>query len=80
MLGNPKYMLGEEVAFNIMSSGGADCVYIGSIAIVDRYGTFEDNSDVSYDILVKDTPDGNGILFKHVNEKSVLYSISKYKS
>lgn len=80
MLGNPKYALGEEVAFNLINRNGVDCTYIGTVAIIDRYGTFEDNTDVSYDILVKDADGGNGILFKHVNEKSVNYSITKYKN
>jgi hypothetical protein len=48
-------MLGEEVKE-------------GLIHIVDRYGTFEDNSDVSYDIYV-----GNeNTLYKHINEKYVI--------
>lgn len=79
MLGKTKYALGEEVAFNIINRNGVDCTYIGTVQIIDAYGTFEDNTDVSYDILVENGERG-GILFKHVNEKSVKYSITKYKN
>lgn len=82
MLGKPKYALGEEVAFNIINRNGVDCTYIGTVQIIDRYGTFEDNTDVCYDILVENGENGERgrILFKHVNEKSVNYSITKYKN
>lgn len=37
------------------------------IYIIDKYGTFEDNSDVSYDILVKE----ENCLYKHINERLI---------
>lgn len=82
MLGKPKYALGEEVAFSLINRNGVDCTYIGTVAIIDLYGTFEDDTDVCYDILVDNDESGEqgGILFKHVNEKSVNYSITKYKN
>lgn len=76
MIGNPKYTIGDEVTFRIMNRKGVECDFTGIVVIVDRYGTFEDNSDVSYDILVKNT-DGNDILYKHVNENSIITKICR---
>ena len=47
MIGKPKYKLGDRVKFDV--SGRR---YHGNIYIIDAYGTFEDESDVSYDIMV----------------------------
>lgn len=82
MLGKPKYKLGEEVAFSIINRNGIGVTLIGTVHIVDWYGTFEDKTDVCYDILVEDNENGkkSKILYKHVNEKSVNYSITKYKN
>ena len=82
MIGEPKYALGEEVTFSLINRNGVDVTLIGTVQIVDRYGTFEDNTDVCYDILVESDENGkpNGILYKHVNEKSVKYSVTKYKN
>lgn len=57
MKGNPKYKLGQIVKFNI-----DDISKEGTIYIVDPYGTFEDSSDVSYDILA------DNCLYKHIRE------------
>ena len=38
----------------------------GEIVIVDEYGTWDDDSDVSYDIKLED-----GSWWKHINEKFV---------
>ena len=66
MRGFPKYKLGDKVHFEITT---ADKKYSedGEIVVVDKYGTFEDNSDVSYDIKLED-----GSWWKHINEKYVL--------
>lgn len=71
MLGNPKYNIGDEVTFSIMNRKGVECDFTGNIVIIDRYGTFENNTDVSYDILVKNV-DNNCILYKHVIESSII--------
>lgn len=65
MKGFPKYKLGDKVHFEITT---ADKTYSedGEIVVVDKYGTFEDNSDVSYDIKLED-----GTWWKHINEKYV---------
>lgn len=62
MLGRPKFKYGDKVKFTINNEEKS-----GSIYIIDRYGTFEDDSDVSYDIL----NDDETCLYKHINEKYV---------
>ena len=62
MIGQPKFKYGDNVKFNFNND-----IIEGIVYIVDKYGTFEDDSDVSYDIYVKE----NNILYKHVNEKLV---------
>ena len=66
MLGKPKYTYGDVVTFRC-----GEQTKTGIVAIVDRYGTFFDNSDVSYDILNKD----ENILYKHFREDLVLSKI-----
>ena len=71
MLGKPKYVDGDIVKFKVLTDYETQRIeeLIGSIYIVDAWGTFQDNSDVSYDILVKDyfSPGAN-CLFKHISE------------
>lgn len=69
MLGKPKYKLGQVVTFDVdMYNREADKIETmkkeGTIAIIDKYGTFQDDSDVSYDILVGD----ENCLYKHIRE------------
>lgn len=76
MKGSPKFNCKDIVKFKLQ-----DKEYIGEVWIVDKYGTWDDPSDVSYDILVKDAfkegdehykPNGNNdCLFKHITEKLV---------
>ena len=63
MLGKPKYKRGDIVKFNL-----GDEIKEGVVAIVDKYGTFFDNSDVSYDILVQK----ENMLYKHFNESLII--------
>lgn len=65
MKGYPKYKIGDKVHFEITT---ANKTYSedGEIVVVDKYGTFEDNSDVSYDIKLED-----GTWWKHIKEKYV---------
>ena len=62
MLGKPKYNYGDTVSFVIDNK-----VKTGTIYIVDKYGTFEDDSDVSYDIMVEN----ENCLYKHIKETGV---------
>ena len=68
MLGKPKYNYGDVVKFKL-----GDDIKEGIIAIIDKYGTFEDNSDVSYDIMNKE----ENILYKHLGEKFVIEKIGQ---
>lgn len=62
MKGHPKYQYGNLVKFELNGE-----IKEGIVYIIDKYGTFEDDSDVSYDILV-----GNeNCLYKHINEKYI---------
>lgn len=68
MIGKPKYDYGQKVEFEIDGKKLQGVVYI-----IDKYGTFFDDSDVSYDIMVGDVmndPD-NACLYKHVREDFV---------
>ncbi len=65
MKGFPKFKIGDKVHFEFIIK---DKKYSenGEVVVVDKYGTFEDDSDVSYDIRLKD-----GSWWKHINEKYV---------
>lgn len=65
MVGNPKYSLGDNVKFSLGSK-----TFTGKIYIIDKFGTFEDNSEVSYDILDRD-----GCLYKHIREDMIIEGI-----
>lgn len=62
MKGRPKFKVGDEVCFDWKGATKA-----GVIWTVDKYGTFDDPSDVSYDIFVKK----ENMLYKHFTEKLV---------
>lgn len=69
MKGYPKYKIGDKVQFTLNNEG----TFHGSIFIIDSYGTFEDPSDVSYDIMVDNYgPKKEQCLFKHITEKLVI--------
>ena len=59
MKGNPLYQEGDVVRFVI-----ANRPLIGTIHIVDGWGTWEDASDASYDIYVEQ----EDTLYKHIPE------------
>ena len=65
MKGFPKYKIGDKVHFEFTIE---DKKYSenGEVVVVDKWGTFEDNSDVSYDIELED-----GSWWKHISEKYV---------
>lgn len=66
MKGKPKYKLNDTVEFKVF-----DEVLQGYIFIVDKYGTFDNPTDVSYDIMVE----SKNCLYKHVTEKLVIRKI-----
>ena len=72
MIGKPKYNYQDKV---IVTLEGKEL--IGSIYIIDKYGTFFDDSDVNYDILaesekyVTDSNPKGEVLLKHINESLI---------
>ena len=72
MIGNPKYKVGDIVNFQYYAQDGL-IEKTGAVAIVDKYGTFFDNSDVSYDIYVKE----DRCLYKHISEPHVKDKIGE---
>lgn len=69
MIGNPKYKLNDIVTFDFGEVG----IKTGIIFVVDAYGTFFDDSDVSYDIYVQD----ENRLYKHCKEQYIIEKIGK---
>lgn len=72
----PKYDKFDVVKFDAELLGDGTKTFEGYIAIVDRYGTFEQNEEPSYDVYV---PDMN-TLFKHIREHSVEFIRKPRKS
>lgn len=67
MLGKPKYTYGDIVEFDCNGKK------TGVVAIIDKYGTFEQNEEVSYDILNKE----ENMLYKNCRENWVIKKISE---
>lgn len=68
MIGKPKYDYGDKVSA-IVHIDNCDLKVIGTIEIIDKYGTFKQNEEVSYDILVDDwCGTGTPMFVKHVRE------------
>lgn len=72
MIGHPKYDYDDLVEFDIVYENKTYTLQ-GRIEIIDRYGTFEQNKDVSYDIMVENSPLHNNepCLFKHIIESEL---------
>lgn len=69
-LGFPKYRYGDVVSFDIiMSKEKGKEILEGYVFIVDKWGTFEQNEEPSYDVYV---PEMN-MLFKHLRESGVKF-------
>lgn len=67
MLGKPKFKHGDKVRFKVNDT----VEKVGSIYIIDKWGTFFDKSDVSYDIMVED----ENCLYKHFNEGCIIEKV-----
>ena len=65
MKGFPKFKIGDKVHFEFTIEDKKYSEY-GEVVVIDKYGTFEDDSDVSYDIRLKD-----GSWWKHISEKCI---------
>ena len=81
MKGKPKFKEGDKVVITLDGK-----YHVGEIFIVDPYGTWDDPSDVSYDVMIHDyrhpsNPDKiTDCLCKHNTEKNVLKYDEKYFS
>lgn len=62
MRGKPKYKVGDRVRFECNGE-----LVDGNVYIVDSFGTWEDPSDVSYDIM-----SDQDCLYKHIREDYIL--------
>ena len=62
MRGKPKYKVGDRVRFEFNGE-----LVDGKVYIVDTFGTWEDPSDVSYDIM-----SDQECLYKHIREDYIL--------
>ena len=80
MIGHPNYNYDDIVSFKLSVPVADDengTVYekrqfTGTVEIIDAYGTFEQNKEVSYDILVENAfGDGITFLFKHIRESEL---------
>lgn len=68
MIGYPKYKEDDHVGFLI--DGRKE---FGYVYIVDEYGTFEQNEEPSYDIVVRNWKGtGTSCLFKHIRESDII--------
>lgn len=67
---SPKYNYDDTVSFKIIDEDNVEHILTGKVYIIDKYGTFEQNEEVSYDIMVDDSEEGR-ILFKHIRESSI---------
>lgn len=68
MIGKPKYKAFDKVEFEFIENE----VHKGVVWIVDKWGTYYDKSNVSYDIYVAE----ENMLYKHINEKYVKRKIN----
>lgn len=72
MLGKPKFNYGDVVRFELVLEKDSVITCIGTIEIIDKYGTFEQNKEVSYDIMVDNFNVGNEPVFvKHIIESKL---------
>ena len=68
----PKYKYGDIVNFESYHNNK---IYLctGSVYIVDRYGTIEQNIEPSYDVMVENFLDSKEpCLVKHIRESSII--------
>ena len=78
MIGNPKYKEGDIVTFTIETEDGTSFDLVGEVYIVDAFGTFEQNEQPSYDIMVEHSHfDGKRCLYKHLIEQNVFLKNQK---
>lgn len=80
ILGQPKYNRGDVVRFHLGKTYNrhGDEIYperdiVGTIEIIDPYGTIEQHEEPSYDILNKEET----MLYKHIREAIIVECIKR---
>ena len=68
MVGKPKFKYGDVVEFSIDGNKKQ-----GVITIIDRFGIFVDDSEVYYDIFLKE----ENVLIKHMKEADDLIKVGE---
>lgn len=77
--GKPKFQRGDTVGFFIKPYESKVSKYFeGTVDIVDSYGTFEQNEEPSYDVMIEDFCGKGRTLVKHIRE-SECYDIKELK-
>ena len=73
MIGNPKYKIDDIVTFELLDNDDKKYRVTGYVYIVDAYGTFEQNEEPSYDVMVEHSiMDNKPCLYKHVRESYIV--------
>lgn len=72
VLGKPRFKDGDKVGFYLKPHKmNEEVFFVGTVEIIDRYGTFEQDEEPSYDIMVENWLDsGERMFVKHVRESS----------
>lgn len=72
MLGKPKFNFGDRVSCVFTGDDGKDFTVIGTVEIIDIWGTFEQKEEVSYDFMVEDwRGSGTPVFVKHIRESEL---------
>lgn len=70
-----KYNYKDKVKFNLLYNN-KEYTIIGEIYIIDKYGTFEQNEEPSYDIYVDNFTNTNKpCLVKHIRESDIIQKV-----
>lgn len=74
MIGKPRYKYEDTVGFWLKLYGEDEQkFFVGKVYIIDAYGTFEQNEEPSYDIMVEDfNGTGKPCLVKHIRESECI--------
>lgn len=69
-IGKPRFDVGDKIGFYLKPHRmDKEIFFVGSVYIVDAYGTFEQDDEPSYDIMVEDwMGTGKRMLVKHERE------------
>lgn len=77
MKGHPKYNLGDKVIISLTMPNEEPKEHVGEVYIIDKYGTWDDPTDVSYDVMIHDYRHPShpevetDCLVKHCTERTV---------